>query len=112
MRRKQKSKIDHPFAYVQCSCSKLYNDFDEAFLVDVSTFTFYIINQISIFIQHLTRLIFWILVIKSNITEVSEQPRGEIPALSVMAIRDQYANVSKQRTLLVDVDVAPPQGAA
>ena len=45
--------------------------------------------------------------------EVSEQPRGETPALNVMAIRDQrHANVSKQRTLLVDVDVTPPQGAA
>ena len=74
---------------------------------------FYIINQISIFIQHLTRLVFWILVIKSNLTEVSEQPRSETPALNVMAIHDQrHANVSKQRTLLEDVDVAPPQVAA
>ena len=67
----------------------------------------------SIFIQHINRLVFWILVIKSNLTEVSEQPRGEIPALNVMAKRDQlHANVSKQTTLLVDVDVAPPQGTA
>ena len=34
---------------------------------------------------------------------VSEQPRGRTHALNVMAIGD----VSKQRTLLVDVDVAP-----
>ena len=58
-------------------------------------------------------LVFWILVIKSNLTEVLEQPRGETPVLNVMAIRDQRrANVSKQRTLLLDVDVALPQGAA
>ena len=76
-------------------------------------FTFYIINQISIFIPHQTRLVFWILEIKSNLKEVSEQPRGETPALNVMAIRDQrHANVSKQRTLLVAVDVALPKGAA
>ena len=31
-----KIKMDHPFAYVGCSCSKLYNVFDEAFLVDIS----------------------------------------------------------------------------
>ena len=45
--------------------------------------------------------------------EVSEQPRGETPALNVMVIRYQrYANVSKQRMLLVEVNVAPRQGAA
>ena len=38
-----------------------------------------------------------------------EQPRGGTPALNVMAIRGQrHANVSKQTTLLADVDVAPP----
>ena len=80
-------------------------------VVSILIFTFYIINQISLFIQHLTRLVFLILVIKSNLTEVSEQPRGETPTLNVMEIRDQrHANVSKQITLLVDVDVAPPQG--
>ena len=68
-------------------------------VISILIFTFYIINQISIFIQHLTRLVFWILVIESNLTEVSEQPRDETPTLNVMA-------------LLVDVDVAPPQGAA
>ena len=73
----------------------------------------YIVNQISIFIQHLTRLVVWIWVVKSNLTDVSEKPRGETPILNVMAMRDQHhANISKQRTLLVDGDVAPPQGAA
>ena len=39
-----------------------------------------------------------------------EQPRGGTRALNVMAIHDQrHANVSKQRTLLADVDVDPPQ---
>ena len=61
----------------------------------------------------LTQPVFWILVIKSNLMEVSGQPRGGTPALNVMAIRDQHlTNVSKQRTLLVDVDVAPSQGTA
>ena len=82
-------------------------------VISILISTFYIINQLSIFIQPLTRLVFWLLVIKSNLTEVSEQPRDETPALNVMEIRDQrHANVSKQRTLSVDVDVAPPQGAA
>ena len=82
-------------------------------VISIFIFTFYIINQISFFfIQHLTRLVFCI-EIKSNLTEVSEQPRCETSAHNVMAICDQrYANVSKQRTLLEDVDVAPPQGAA
>ena len=82
-------------------------------VISILIFTFYIIDQKSIFILHLTWLIFWILVIKSNLTEVSEQPRGETPAFNVIAIRDQrHVNVGKQRTLLEDVDVAPPQGAA
>ena len=82
-------------------------------MISVLIFTFYIINQIPIFIQHLTQLVFWIPVIKSNLMEVSEQPRGETSALNVMAIRDQrHENVSIQRTLLEDVDVAPPQGTA
>ena len=82
-------------------------------VISIIIFTFYIINQISIFIQHLTPLVFWILVIKSNLTEISEQPRGEILALNVLAIRNKHhANVSKQKTLLEDVDVAPPQRAA
>ena len=38
--------------------------------------------------------------------EVLKQPGGDSPVLDVMAIRDQrHANVSKQRTLLADVDV-------
>ena len=82
-------------------------------VISILIFKFYIFNQISIFIQHLTRLVFWILVIKSNLAKLSEQPRGETPVFNIMAICDQrHANVSKQRTLLEDVDVAPPQGAA
>ena len=47
--------------------------------------------------------------IKYYLTKVFEQPRDGTPALNVMAIRDQrHTNVSKQRTLLADVDVAPP----
>ena len=42
--------------------------------------------------------------------EVSEQPRGGISALNVKAIRDRcHAKVNKQRKLLADIDVAPPQ---
>ena len=82
-------------------------------VISMFMFTFYIIIQLSIFIQHLTRLVFYISVIKSSLTEVSEQPRDETPALNVMEIRDQrHANVNKQRMLLVDVEVAPPKGAA
>ena len=45
--------------------------------------------------------------------EVLEQPGGGISAFNVMVISDQrHANVSDQRTLLADVDVAPPEGMA
>ena len=45
--------------------------------------------------------------------EVLEQPEGGTPALNIMAIRDQcHANVSKQRTLLADANVAPHHGLA
>ena len=81
---------------------------------DFNSYIYILYYQSNIyFIQHLIRLVFWILVIKLNLTEVSEQPRGKTPTLNVMVIRDQrHANVSKQRTLLEDVDVAPPQGTA
>ena len=47
------------------------------------------------------------------LTEVLEQQGGGTPALNVMVIRDQgHANVSKQRTLLADADVAPHHGSA
>ena len=50
---------------------------------------------------------------KPNLTEVSEQPRGGTPAFNVKAICDQrHTNISKQRTLLVDVDVALPHRVA
>ena len=81
--------------------------------IEILIFTFYIINQIYIFIRHLTRLVFWILVIKTNLTEVSEQQRGGPPALNVMAMRDQrHANVSKQRMLSVGADIALPHSSA
>ena len=55
------------------------------------------------------RLVFLILRVKYCLTEDLEQPGGGIPALNVMAIRGQrHTNVGKQRTLLDDVDVAPP----
>ena len=41
--------------------------------------------------------------------EVLEQPRGRTPVVNIKAIRDHHANISKQRTLLADVDVALPQ---
>ena len=59
------------------------------------------------------RLVFLISEIKYCLTEVLEQPVGGTPALNVIAIRDQrHANVSKQRTLLADADVAPYHGSA
>ena len=75
-------------------------------------FTFYIISQISIIIKHQTGLVFRIFRIQSYLMEVLEQPRGRIPVFNVMVICDhRHANISKKRTLLVDSDVAPPQGA-
>ena len=66
-----------------------------------------------IIILYQTRLVFLIFGIKYCLTEVLAQPGGGIPALNVMAIRDQrHANVSKQRTFLADADVAPHHGSA
>ena len=85
-------------------------------IISILMFTFYIINQIFIIILYQIRLVFLILEIKyclteikfKNVLEVLEQSRGRTPALNVVAIRDQRnTNVSKQRTLLADVDVAP-----
>ena len=57
------------------------------------------------------KLVFLIFEIKYCPMEVLEQPEAELPALNIMAIRDQHhTNVSKPRMLLDDVDVAPPQG--
>ena len=59
------------------------------------------------------RLVFLIFEIKYCLTKVLEQPGDGTPALNVMAIRDQrHANVSKQRMLLADADVAPHHGLA
>ena len=75
-------------------------------MISIFIFTFYIINQISFIIKHLTGLVFLIFTFKSNLTEVLQQLGGGTPELNVMAIRDQrHANVSKQRKLLADVDV-------
>ena len=77
-------------------------------MISILIFTFYIINQVCFIILHQNRLVFLISEIKYCLTEVLEQQRGGTPALNVMAIRDQcHANVSKQRTLLADADVAP-----
>ena len=77
-----------------------------------SYISFYIINQICFIILYQIRLVFLIFEIKYCITEVLEQPGGGTPALNVMAIRDQrHANVSKQRTLFADADVAPHHGS-
>ena len=66
-----------------------------------------------IIILYQIRLVFLIFEIKYCLTEVLEQPGGGTHALNVMAIRDQcHANVSKQRTLLADADVAPHHGSA
>ena len=81
-------------------------------MISTLMFTFYIINQICFIILYQIRLVFLIFEIKYCLTEVLEQPRGGTPALKVMAIRDQrHANVSKQRTLLADADVAPHHGS-
>ena len=81
-------------------------------MISVLIFTFYIINQIHIKILPPVRLVFLIFGIMYCLAEGLEQPEGGTPVLKVMAIRDQRrANVSKQRTLLADVDVAPPHSA-
>ena len=82
-------------------------------VISIFIFTFHIINQVSIFDFHITRLVLQKFSIKSDITEVSEQPKCQLSALNVMAICDQrHASVSKRTTLQVGDDVAPPIGAA
>ena len=81
-------------------------------IISILIFTYYIINQICIIILYQIRPVFLIFEIKYFLTEVLEPPGGGTPALNVMAIRDQrHANVSKQRTLLADADVAPHRGS-
>ena len=78
-------------------------------MISILMFTFYIIIQIAITILHPIRLVFLIFRIKYCLTEVLKQPGGGTHALNVIVIHDQcHAKVSKQRTLLADVDVAPP----
>ena len=70
-------------------------------------------NQIHIIILYQIMIVFLIFEIKYCLTEVLEQPGGGTLALNVMAIRDQrQANVSKQRTLMADADVAPHHDSA
>ena len=78
-------------------------------MISILIFTFYIIIQICFIILYQIRLVLLIFEIKYCITEVLEQPGGGGAELS----RDQrHANVSKQRTLLADADVAPNHGSA
>ena len=80
-------------------------------MISILIIAFHIIciNQIPIIILHPIGLGFLIFRVKYCLTEILEHPEGGTPVLNVMAIRDQrLANVSKQRTLLADVDVAPP----
>ena len=82
-------------------------------MISILIFTIYIIYQIRFIILFQIRLVFLVSEIKYCLTEVLEQPGGGSPALNVMAIRDQrHANVSKQRTLLADADVAPHHSSA
>ena len=82
-------------------------------MISFLVFTFYIITQICFIILYQIRLIFLIFEIENCLTEDLEQPVAGTPALNVMAIHDQrHANVSKQRTLFADADVAPHHGSA
>ena len=82
-------------------------------MISILIVIFYIVNQIFFIILYQIRLVFLIFEIEYYLMEVLEQPGGGIPALNVMEIRDQrYANVSKQRMLLADADVAPHHGSA
>ena len=81
-------------------------------MISILIFTFYIINQICFIILYQIRLVLLIFEIKYCLMEVLEQPGAGIPALNVMVIHNQRnANVSKQRTLLADADVAPHHGS-
>ena len=72
-----------------------------------------LIFTLSVIILHTNEVVFLIFRIKYCQTEVLEQPGGGPPAPNFMAVRDQrQENVSKQNTLLADVDVAPRHGAA
>ena len=65
----------------------------------------------SIIILHPVRLVYLIFRINYSLTEGLKHLGGGTPALNAMAIRDQrHTHVSKQRTLLADVEVAPPHG--
>ena len=82
-------------------------------MVSIPLLTFYIINQLPIIILRSIWLVIIIFKIKYCQTEVLKQPRDGSHAFNVMVICNQrHANVSKQRTLLADVDVVSSHGAA
>ena len=73
-------------------------------------FIFYIVCQVSIFVFHITRLVFWIFQIILDITEGWEQPKRQIPVFNVMTIHARrQINVRKQTMLLDRADVGPPK---
>ena len=68
----------------------------------------YILLPIKFHFFFITWLVFQIFYIKSDITYGLEQPKRQISALNVMAIRVQrHTNASKQATLLDGLDVSP-----
>ena len=80
-------------------------------MISILIFTFYIVNQICFVILYQIRLVF--LISETILPNGGLGTGGGTPALNVMAIRDQrHANVSKQRTLLADADVALHHGSA
>ena len=51
--------------------------------------------------------------IKYCLTKVLEQQGGGTPVLNVMVILEQHhANISKQRRIFADINIAPPHGMA
>ena len=71
-------------------------------VISIFIFTFYIINQVSIFDFHITIIISFCRYFELNLS-----------VLIVMAIYDQrLANISKQTMLQAGYDIAPPIGAA
>ena len=84
-------------------------------MISILILTFYIINQIRFIILYQIRLVFLISEIILPNGDLGTAGGGGVgtPVLNVMAICDQrHANVSKQRTLLADADVAPHYGSA
>ena len=76
-----------------------YNNMMNHVIIFLVIFTFYIINQVSIFDFHITRLVLQIFRIKSDITEVSEQPNASFHRLTSgrYVINVTQTSVNKQR---------------